>query len=154
MPGSWPQHELPNLTNQNCVITSPASRRYNCIAWAAQDTLRWWWPDPMGIGYWPQGINRVVTTESFLRAYGTLGFSLCFDGTLAAGIEKVAIYGKGPAGTEVPTHAALQLENGQWTSKIGPFEDISHETSALVNGPVYGAVICHLARRRPAPVLP
>lgn len=149
MAGSWPQNELPYLTDQDYAITSPATRRYNCIAWAAQDTVRWWWPDPMEIGYWPPNIGRAVTTEAFLRAYGTLGFTLCFDGTLEAGIEKIALYGKGTASAEVPTHAALQLENGQWTSKIGVFEDISHTTPGLLDGPVYGTVICYLARRRP-----
>lgn len=149
MPGSWPQHELPNLTDLNCEIKSPVTRRYNCIAWAARENFRNWWPDPLGIGYWPTAVQREVTTEAFLRAYGTLGFTLCFDGTLEAGIEKVALYGKGPAGAEVPTHAALQLDDGKWTSKLGPFEDINHTTASAVNGPVYGTTICYLARPRP-----
>ena len=149
MPGSWPQTDLPNITDQNCTITSPATRRYNCIAWAAKDTLRWWWPDLMSVGYWPPNVERSVTTETFLRAYGTLGFSLCFDGGLEIGIEKIALYGKGPSGAEVPTHAALQLESGQWSSKLGPFEDISHTAPEAVSGPIYGTVIFYLARRRP-----
>jgi hypothetical protein len=103
----------------------------------------------MGIGYWPANAPRVVTTEAFLRAYGTLGFTLCFDAALEPGIEKLALYGKGHAGAEVPTHASLQLENGEWTSKVGVFEDITHATPQLVNGPCYGAVVCYLARPRP-----
>ena len=148
MLGSWSQPELRHLTDQNCEITSPASRRYNCIAWAAKDVVRWWWPDAMNIGYWPTNAPRNVTIAAFLRAYGTLGFSLCFDGVLEEGIEKIALYGKGPAGAEIPTHASLQRENGEWTSKIGPFEDIKHATPQLVNGPTYGTVICYLARPR------
>ena len=105
----------------------------------------------MGVGYWPTNVPRADNTEAFLRAYGTLGYTLCFDGTLEAGIEKVAIYGKGPAGAEVPTHAALQLENGEWTSKLGDFEDIKHVAAGDVDGPLYGHVLCYLARpRRPA----
>jgi len=149
MSGSWPPHELPNLTNANCEVTSPATRKYNCLAWAAADTLRNWWPDGMGVGYWPPGAPRAVNTDAFIRAYGTLGFRLCFDGTLEGGTEKLAIYGSGPAGAEVPTHAALQLEGGEWTSKLGPFEDIKHSTANAVDGPVYGHVICYLARPRP-----
>ncbi len=105
----------------------------------------------MGIGYWPPNVVRAVTTEVFLRAYGTLGFTLCFDGSLETGIEKIAVYGKGAAGAEVPTHAALQLENGQWTSKIGVFEDISHVAS---DGTVYGIELLDANRqltRRPRP---
>ena len=104
----------------------------------------------MGIGYWPPGAGRSVTTQAFLDAYGTLGFKLCFDGTLEPGIEKIAIFGKRPAGQEVPTHAALQLESGEWTSKLGPFEDVRHSPVEAVAGPVYGTVICYLARPRPA----
>jgi hypothetical protein len=40
----------------------------------------------------------------------------------------------------IPTHAALQLESGDWTSKLGDFEDISHSTIEAVSGPVYGRV--------------
>src|SRR5712691_818975 len=118
MAGSWSVVELPNLTEGvNCTVTSPASNRYNCIASAAGENFRNWWPDAFGIGYWPPGVARSETTQAFLLAYGTQGFTLCFDGTLEIGIEKIAIFGKGAPGTEVPTHAALQLETGHWTSK-------------------------------------
>src|ERR1035437_5534603 len=147
MRSSWPQQDLPNLTTRNCEIKSAVTRHYNCIAWAAGENFRWWWPDPMGIGYWPRGVVRQVSTQAFILAFGTLGFSLCFDGTLEAGIEKIVIYGKGSAGAEVPTHAALQLESGKWTSKLGIFEDINHTTPDAVNGPCYGNVICYLSRK-------
>lgn len=150
MPGSWPQHELPNLTDHNCTVASPVTCRYNCIAWAAGNNTRNWWPDPMGVGYWPHGVPREVTTAAFLAAYATVGFKLTFDGNLQDGIEKLAVYGKGQPGAEIPTHAALQLQSGEWTSKLGPFEDIVHTTPDAVNGPVYGQVICYLERpRRP-----
>jgi len=148
MLGSWPQHELPHLTPATCEVTSKASSRYNCIAWAAKDVIKNWWPDPFGIGYWPPGVPRAVTIGAFIQAYETLGYKLCFDGSLEAGIEKVAIFGIGPQGLEIPTHAALQLESGEWTSKLGPFEDISHKTVDAVNGPVYGKPICYMARPR------
>ena len=149
MPGSWPPQDLPNLTDQNCSITSPASTLYNCIAWAAGDDSRWWEPDPFDLYYWPPHVPRTFTTEALLQVYGMLGFRLCFDGVLEQGIEKLALYGKGPAGAEVPTHAALQLPNGTWTSKLGNFEDVMHTTADDVNGPCYGQVLCFLARPRP-----
>jgi hypothetical protein len=88
--------------------------------------------------------------EAFVEAYGTLGFRLCFDGSLQPGIEKLALFGTVNPGDEppTPTHAALQLESGWWTSKLGPFEDISHEPVDAVNGPVYGKVIYYMARPR------
>lgn len=149
MLGSWPTHELPNLTPENCEIKSKASRIYNCIAWAARENFRWWWPDPHGLYYWPVGIPRTVTVEVFVRAYGTLGFRLCFDGGLEEGIEKIVLFGMGEQGAEVPTHAALQLRSGLWTSKLGVFEDINHTTPEAVSGPAYGRVICYLSRPCP-----
>jgi hypothetical protein len=103
----------------------------------------------MGVGYWP-GANREETFAAFLEVYRALGYTTVYlDGTLVAGIEKVALYGKGPLGSEDPTHAALQLESGRWTSKLGPFEDIEHATPADVEGPTYGRVVYYLGRPRP-----
>ena len=45
---------LPGLAGTNYRVTSPADDGYNCIAWAATETDRWWWPDPFGAGYWPE----------------------------------------------------------------------------------------------------
>jgi hypothetical protein len=63
-------------------------------------------------------------------------------------MEKIAIYGTGDSGREEPTHAALQLASGQWTSKLGKCEDIIHNNLEDVNGPVYGRVIAFMARAR------
>jgi hypothetical protein len=38
-----------------------------------------------------------------------------------------------------PTHAARQLPNGKWTSKLGRWQDIEHELDGLV-GEMYGTV--------------
>lgn len=149
MPGSWPQHELPNLTDATCEITSPAKRRYNCIAWAAGNDTRNWWPDPAGIGFWPPSIPREVTFNAFLAAYRTLGYEVCADASLQQGTEKIAVFGQLNAdGLLEPTHAALQLESGLWTSKLGPFEDVRHATLEAVEGPVYGTALFYMSRKR------
>jgi hypothetical protein len=146
---NWPANELPYLAEGiNCAVTSPKTNRYNCLAWAAEEDFRNWWPDPMRVGYWPPGVAREVTFPAFLEAYKTKGFTLCFDGTLEPNLEKVALYGKGPPGSEVPTHAARQLSDGKWTSKLGPLVDIAHAQPEDVEGPVYGKVICYLSRPR------
>lgn len=149
MPGSWPEHELPNLTDETCEITSPARRRYNCIAWAAGNDTRNWWPDPDGYGYWPHGLPREVTLNAFIQAYGTLGYGVCDNNSLEQGQEKIAIFGKLNAdGLLEPTHAALQLESGEWTSKLGPFEDVRHNSLEAVEGPVYGTAMLYMSRAR------
>jgi hypothetical protein len=140
MPGSWPQHLFPGLN-----VKSPLDRRYNCIAWAVENTTKKWWPDPMGIGYWPPNVLRAETLDAFIRAYETRGYSACPDGTLEAGFEKIALY-VDAAGT--PTHAALQLLDGKWTSKLGDFEDIERETVSDVAGPAYGNPRAYMKRRR------
>lgn len=153
MPGSWAPHLLPRLVAANHRITSPATPRYNCLAWAAGEAHRNWWPDPMGVDYWPPGVPREITLNAFVVAYGLLGYRLTMKGALEAGVEKLALYGTGPLGSEKPTHAALQLPSGQWTSKLGKAEDIEHAGAADVEGPVYGRVICYFSRPRPLPPL-
>jgi len=104
----------------------------------------------MGVGFWPHGVSRKVTIEAFMQAYETKGYRLCYDNGLENGIEKIALFAKKDNdGTVVPTHAALQLASGVWTSKLGPFEDIEHPAVNAVNGPVYGSVVCYLSRPRP-----
>src|ERR1017187_7002374 len=137
MAGSWPPDNFPDLKSPDYLVTSPATRRYNCLAWAAGETGRRWEPDALGIYYWPPDVPRAVTMEAFIQAYGTLGFNPCFfDTSLVPGTEKIALFGIKQADLMVPTHAALQLETGRWTSKLGDFEDISHVSVEAVNGPI------------------
>ncbi len=34
---SWPANGFPALTRSNHTVTSPVAKRYNCIAWAADE---------------------------------------------------------------------------------------------------------------------
>ena len=146
MPGSWSPLHFPNLNQQNSEITSPISNRYNCIAWAAGDAEKNWWPDSKGIGYWPPNIPREETLDAFVRAYASQGYILCEDDSLEAGFEKIAIYAERVWGELVPTHAALQQPNGHWTSKLGPLEDIRHDHLNNLDGPLYGTAVAYLKR--------
>ena len=137
--------EFPNLRASSYKIKSPESRDYNCIAWAAGDVTAWWWPDFLETVYWPPGVPREETLEAFIQAYRTLGYEPCQDTSFEQGFEKVALYSLTDGEM---THAARQLDNGRWTSKLGPLEDIEHENPEDVNGPVYGSVICVLRRSR------
>ncbi len=103
---------------------SPQTEDYNCIAWAADDTSQCWWPDKMGIGYWPERVPRDETLDSFIAAYRDIGYEVCNDPMPELGYKKVAIY----VDTEgKPTHAARQLVSGNWTSKLGVSFDIEHD---------------------------
>ena len=73
--------------------------------------------------YWPQGSPLEETLAAFVRAFATLGFIPCNDDTLEPGFEKIAIYVNSQG---KPTHAARQLHNGRWSSKLGNEVDIEH----------------------------
>jgi hypothetical protein len=149
MCGSWSPSDHPHLTDFNCVKTSEQDAIYNCIAWAAGDATRWWWPFPYrGVSYWPRGVPRKETIDAFIAAYATVGFHECGDGTMESGIEKIVIFAKTTRGILIPTHAARQLDSGEWTSKMGPLEDIRHTTADAPRGPLYGEPVCYLARLR------
>ena len=135
---------FPRLTFSNFAITSDASARYNCIAWAAGDTSRWWWPDRMGQQYWPSDAPREATLAAFIRAFESLGFQVCADGSPTSGFDKIVIYAQ--AGS--PTHAAKLLPDGRWSSKLGKSNDIEHDLDAL-EGEAYGKVVAFLRRERP-----
>jgi len=119
---------FPNLTDDNHEVTSPPTVQYNCIAWAACNTRRWWQP---GV-YWPIEASR-----------DDHGIEECNDGSLEGGFEKLAIYGT----SFMYTHAARQLSDGSWTSKLGQLEDITHATLEVIAGGDYGEVVQLLKRR-------
>ena len=133
MLGSWRPEEFPRLNPTNHRITSKASRRYNCIAWALGDDSQWF--DPMvADAYWPEDLPKELTLDSVVELFRQAGYEICSDGRLQAGYEKIAIYTNDGG----PTHAARQLENGRWTSKLGNYHDIEHDSLEALNGDGYG----------------
>jgi hypothetical protein len=106
---------FPFLESEGFSETSPAAHEYNCIAWATGRTDVAWWPDPQGVGYWPEGAPRAETLEAFYRAFESIGYTRCHDGSLEGGFEKTALC----ALSGQPKHAARQLPDGRWTSKLG-----------------------------------
>ena len=142
MPKAELERLFPNLQGSRYSIESERTDTYNCVAWAAGITDKWWWPEDTG--FWPVE-PKVPTVESFVAAFKTLSYEPCDSPKLEAGYEKVAIY-VGSAG--FPTHVARQLNTGAWTSKLGDLEDITHALAGL-EGPVYGRVEQILRRLKP-----
>jgi hypothetical protein len=134
---------FPLLESEGFAETSPASPDYKCIAWTAGRTDVAWWPDPQGVGYWPPSAPRSETLEAFCRAFESIGYAPCADGAPESGFEKIALY----AQEGRPKHAARQLADGSWTSKLGKHIDITH-TLRGVEGPVYGQVHSFVKRAR------
>jgi hypothetical protein len=140
---SW--EAFPRLTPENHRLTSPASIDYNCIAWSAGDMARWWqpgvfWPVPVTPGDYGIGV-----LEQLFKA---LGFASCaMDMRHEPDSEKVALFGDALDST----HAARQLPNGGWTSKLGQAEDIEHDSPHDVAGGVYGEVVRVMRKKRAIP---
>ena len=140
--------QFPNIEFSSTKKTSESTPRYNCIAWAAEEDDRKWWPDRMQQAYWPRGIPRQNSLEAFIKAFQTLGYEKCADGSLEEHFQKIAIYADS---LSRPTHAARQLPQGGWTSKLGDWIDIRHELKGL-HGTKYGAVVQFM--KRPVPRSP
>ena len=85
---------------------------------------------------------RQETLEAFRLAFKSLGFVDCETPDIGPGVEKIAIYSTADGR---PTHAARQLSDGSWTSKLGRLHDITHDLSALT-GPIYGSPALFMSR--------
>lgn len=94
---------FPGLVADPWEFTSPETPRYNCIAWAAGDTSRVWWPvDPY---YWPPDAEKALTALAFLGMFESLGYKTCDGSGDPRNVERVAMFTKDGR----PTHAARQL---------------------------------------------
>ena len=88
-----------------------------------------------------QTLGKLVMDAGFRDAFATLGYVVCDDDRLEPGYEKIALFTLGG----VPKHAARQLPNGRWVSKLGQSEDIEHSLHDLA-GAVYGSVALIMRR--------
>lgn len=129
---------FPGLRGAPWTVTSPATEQYNCVAWAAQETERWWWPADSY--FWPSTAARQPTVSAFVDAFISLGYGLSSDPELRPGILKIAIFSNDLG----PTHVARQLPSGA-CSRLGSSVDISHPLDGLA-GAAYGQVVQILER--------
>jgi hypothetical protein len=136
--------QIPRLALSNYRITSPRDARYNCFAWAAGDNTRIWSPVMLGSGvHWPPGIPALPSLAGVIEAYRIVGFEECKSPDLESGYEKVAIFADA---TNDPRHAARQLPDGKWTSKLGDHVDIEHAEVEAVGGEFYGEPFVYMRR--------
>jgi len=132
----------PNLSSEGYEVKSIATERYNCIAFAADDPSVNWWPAANEAdGYWPIS-QREVSLACFKEAFASLRYEECGDG-LEKDFEKIAIY----VFDGLPTHAAKQLPDGRWKSKLGFEEDIEHNSVKAIEDEVcYGKAVLYMKR--------
>lgn len=135
--------DFPNSRVYPFLQTSPVDGFYNCIAWAYGVNNLWFWPEKRS--FWPKGITRTVEINSFIELFASIGYKECSTGDFYKGVEKIAIYVDSDG---IPTHAARQLNNGLWTSKLGGQIDISHTIEGMAGG-FYGDVRVFMERSVP-----
>ena len=146
MPPSYYPRYFPDLNGNYRPTSLPAD--YNCIAYAAGDTTRFWWPgeyEPLAPDYWPPSADKNATITAFIQAFRTVGYQECSNGRWEWAFEKIAIYA---LGNEVKHASRQQIDDGKWRSKLGPDEDIEHTLSGL-EGWYYGYVAAYM--KRPIP---
>ncbi len=132
----------PNLRADGGKKTSGKDPVYNCVAWAAKRDKYWWWQPGAGTGlHWPAGVRQDPNYgyECFVELFESRGYERCndFNYQFEIGYEKIVIYSF-PDGEF--SHVAKQLSSGKWTSKLGPDEDIRHNTPHGLEDKSYGSV--------------
>jgi hypothetical protein len=128
--------EFPNSKASPFVVTSPSDGTYNCIAWAVESQAHFYWPSTSPFFDWPNDLPRKASLATFRQFFHLFGFMPCDNGELESGFQKIALFAK----EKKPSHAARQLPDGTWTSKIGAWVDVMHTLEAMEGG-MYGDVV-------------
>ena len=131
---------FPNLTNEGFEIVDRPSERYNCIAYAVGDTMKWWWPD--GINYWPPWATETNRIDSLKEAFAGLGYEQCDHSDTEVGYQRVALF---EVNGEMK-HAAVQMPNGRWRSKMGQGPVIEHRSPESLSYGIYGGPTAFMRR--------
>jgi hypothetical protein len=145
------EEQIPSLRDHPYEQSSEPDPAYNCIAWAAGCNHRPWWP-PAELSqqtYWPPGVPALETLDAFCEAFEAIGYTRGSTERPPAEVERVAIYWREKMGG--PCHAARQLIDGKWASKLGVGIDIEHEHLGALEGDevfAYGTVKAMLWRDR------
>ena len=123
---------FPQLSLEGFEIVDQPSDKYNCIAYAAGDTGKWW--DHNEPHYWPDHAARSGSIASLKDVFAGLGFEQCCDGRAEDGYLKVALYEQNGEWE----HAAAETRNGKWRSKMGKGPVIEHRNPDSLSGGPYG----------------
>ena len=72
--------------------------------------------------------------ESLQEAFAGEGYEQCEDGSIEPGYQKVALYEAHSA----MQHAAVQMPDGRWRSKMGKGPVIEHRNPESLSSGIYG----------------
>ena len=139
----WIDDSLPHLSAEGYQVTSEPNDDYNCIAYAAGETDRWWSHIIGADYYWPEHASHTPSIQSLIEAFAGLGYELCENAGNEPGFSKIALYANWQGDW---THAAVQMPDGGWSSKLGLYEDIRHRAPESLDPEFYGDVHCFMCR--------
>lgn len=135
-------------------ISSPNNINYNCIAWAGLHSDEFWWPEVFpynrldGVKYnWPFKLPNDDKLKYFVELFSNLGYIEESDNIDNEHPEfrKIALFITANSNisdrfNSECTHAARQLKNGLWASKLGRNHDIEHANPYDLEGQAYGQI--------------
>jgi hypothetical protein len=143
------EEQIPALATSPYTVESESTTDYNCIGWALGDCCRYWSPALEGGYHWPKDLPLgIPVVDVVATVFRRAGYVECSDATFEPGVEKVVIYADD---LREVRHAARQLPDGRWASKMGDLADINHEDLEPLEGAFFGKVTLIMARDPNAP---
>lgn len=144
--------QFPKLIDDNGFkVTSKATPNYNCISWACVYTDRWIQPSYIGrpsldcVVWWPPDVVEGMGPECLIKLFEYHGYVECDSCFHETGYRKVALYYNEMKNEW--THAARELKNGLWTSKLGSSIDMQHGTPESIECDSYGKIFCYMKKK-------
>jgi hypothetical protein len=152
---SYLTQKFPKLLADGAIKTSDAIEQYNCVAWSAARDKQWWWQstkyEPWD--YCPPELTPDDDSiENYIGLFEKLGYKIRTDAQFEFFYKKVAIYAQRDYYDKdklVFSHVCDQLNSGAWSSKLGKYEDIKHNSLEALAGNVeeeYGEIKVILKR--------
>jgi len=147
--------------DKSFYISSKPNINYNCIAWVGITDNEFWWPEVEpynkldGVKYkWPFKIKNSDELKYFIELFSNLGYEGVSNNIKNEHpkYRKIALFIKEDKNISdinncKCTHAARQLTNGLWASKLGRKDDIEHSNPYDLEGSAYGKLAIILKKK-------
>jgi len=129
---------FPNLKrNNNFTFTSVSTEDYNCVAWI-NDILDEW------VQFYDANGNYDFSLDRYIKYFESYGYLINDNSDKQEGFTKIAISFDKDKNFK---HVCKQLPNGEWSSKLGDWEDIKHNNPIDLLGRSYGVDVLFMMKK-------